>query len=95
MGGLMGIQQTAAELGLLWDESIHDWGIVNADPFRLDEFSTYYQNHSENFDWAQQLSMGELLFESANDALLGNVSTEITPEEVIDLILKSIETKGA
>lgn len=73
---------------------MQDWGIENADPFRLDEFSTYYQDHSESFDWGQQLWVGELLLESANDALLGNVSTDITPEEVIDLILKNIETEG-
>lgn len=81
------LSQAAADLGLPDLEHHQDWGIQLADPGRLPEFVSYYREHQAEFDeWAQEFDLGELLLESANDALRDGGQPHSLIEEVVSLI---------
>lgn len=81
------MSQAAADLGLPDLGDHQDWGIEFADPGRLPEFVAYYQEHQAAFDeWAQEYYLGELLLESANDALRDGSQPHSLIEEAVSLI---------
>ena len=51
-----------------------DWGIINANPDRLDEFMSYYDGN--RLLPAQRYDMGELVLASANEAALRHTLAE-------------------
>lgn len=68
-------------------EHHQDWGITFADLERLPGFVAYYREHQAEFDeWAQEFYLGELLLESANDALRDGGQPHSLIEEVVSLI---------
>lgn len=68
------LAQAAHELELRSPDMSQDWGICNADATRLSVFVAYYLQHAPAFeDWGVEHDLGELLLESANDALYGDV----------------------
>lgn len=64
------VARVAQSLQVRYPDIEQDWGITNADATRLGEFVTYYERHAATFDtWSVEFYLGELLMESANDAL--------------------------
>ena len=64
------LERAARDLGLTAVPPGQDWGIIHANASRLPEFVAYYGSHAPEFqDNALEYSLGELLLESANDAL--------------------------
>ncbi len=62
-----GLRQLCDTLGLAYEAQ--DWGIVNADASRLEEFILYYERHPE-LDSTQRFELAELILASANELLL-------------------------
>ncbi|MEF2278109.1 hypothetical protein V3W47_07335 [Deinococcus sp. YIM 134068] len=82
------LSQAATDLGLPYDGSHQDWGIESADPERLPEFVAYYRDHQAEFDeWAQEYYLGELLLQSANDALHGSSQPYALIETALFLVI--------
>jgi len=83
------MSQAAAGLGLPYSAVHQDWGIEFADAERLPEFVAYYREHQAEFDeWAQEYYLGELLLQSANDALDDGVQPHSLIEEAVSLIVR-------
>ncbi|WP_437622692.1 hypothetical protein [Sorangium sp. So ce1151] len=68
------LMELSQALGLEYEPQ--DWGIVNADAGRLDEFIAYYDEHP-TLSSTQRFELGELVLASANEVLLK------TPEAVL------------
>jgi hypothetical protein len=60
------LRELSVRLGLGYESQ--DWGIVNADPYRLREFISFYE--SEPLVPSQRFELGELILASANERLL-------------------------
>lgn len=63
------LNQLSEQLNLPFESQ--DWGIINADPHRLDEFVEFYEISA--LAPTQKFEMGELIIASANEALLGGI----------------------
>ncbi len=62
------LRQLEAALGLFWDDQ--DWGIVNAEGCRVQEFLDFFaQNHDEHWSASTVGEYVDLVLESACDAL--------------------------
>ncbi len=61
--GLLGISNA---LGLVFEKQ--DWGIINADGNRLEEFILFYEAH-QDYSFAQKFELFELIMASANERL--------------------------
>ncbi len=51
-----------------------DWGIMNSDPSRIEEFIRFRE--TAPLTSAQQFAMGELVFASMNDALIEGIAVD-------------------
>ena len=82
------MSQAAADLGPPDLGDHQGWGIGFADAARLPEFIAYDRAQQGDFDeWAQEYHLGELLLESANDALLDGVALPSLVEEAVMLVV--------
>ncbi|MVN86645.1 hypothetical protein GO986_07685 [Deinococcus sp. HMF7620] len=71
----LSLARISEDLSLWIDKAMQDWGIVNADSARLRAFAPYAAQHADTpKTWAAEYGLGELLLESANDALLQRLS---------------------
>lgn len=61
------LMELSQDLGLGYEPQ--DWGIVNADASRLEDFIAYYDEHP-TLSSTQRFELGELVLASANEALL-------------------------
>jgi hypothetical protein len=61
------MRAVAAELGLPFEPSDQDWGIVNSDARRLEEFIQFFQDH--DLHPAPRWELTELILASAEDRL--------------------------
>ncbi|WP_438007154.1 hypothetical protein WME89_53030 [Sorangium sp. So ce321] len=61
------LMELSQALGLKYEPQ--DWGIVNADAGRLEEFVAYYDEHP-TLSSTQRFELGELVLASANEVLL-------------------------
>jgi len=85
----LNLERAARDLGLTIVPPGQDWGIIHADAGRLPEFVDYYGSHAPEFqDNALEYCLGELLLESANDAIL-----EVIHETVISQALRLIVSR--
>jgi len=66
------LRELSVRLGLGYESQ--DWGIVNADPYRLREFISFYE--SEPLVPSQRFELGELILASANERLLVGATDE-------------------
>jgi len=81
------MRRAAADLGLPDLGDHQDWGIEFADAARLPEFVAYYRAQQGGFDeWAEEYDLGELLFQSANDAFLSDLQPQSVIEEAATLV---------
>lgn len=88
MTPLLNLQQVAQELHLPYGFVEQDWGITNADATRLGVFVAYYVRHRRVFsDGDVEFSLGELLLESANDALRDGTGPMHDVEAAVQTIL--------
>ncbi len=67
------LQDLSALLGLSYEPQ--DWGIVNADGGRLEEFIAYFEQH--NLAPTQRFDLAELVLASANERLLAGGSFDV------------------
>jgi len=67
-----------------------DWGIVNADGERLEEFAAYLRGHQ--LTPTQLFDLVDLLFASANERLVRNPSADVS---VLGEVLRSQPTAAA
>lgn len=85
----MDLTRAGRTLGLLHSWPEQDWGIVNADPDRVEDFAAFYREHVDDFaDWAVEFHLGELVLESVNDALRLNRVTQRSVQEAVQAILR-------
>ncbi|WP_437603062.1 hypothetical protein WMF28_15690 [Sorangium sp. So ce590] len=61
-------------LGLEYEPQ--DWGIINADAGRLEEFIAYYDEHPM-LSSTQRFALGELVLASANEVLMKTPEAEL------------------
>jgi hypothetical protein len=66
------LRELSSRLGLSFETQ--DWGIVNANPWRLREFIYFYE--SEPLVPSQRFELGELILASANERLLAGTAKE-------------------
>ena len=59
------LQNLSKALGLAFEDQ--DWGIINADPDRIDEFIRYFKHER---GCTQRFELGGLILASANEALV-------------------------
>lgn len=71
------IKKLSDDLGLVYEAQ--DWGIINADPLRLQEFIHYLESQP-NLLPNQVFHLGELILSSANEVLVNGGSL---PEEFL------------
>jgi hypothetical protein len=71
------IRMLTRALGL--KDERQDWGIINSDPTRVEEFIRFRE--TSDLTPAQQYAVGELVFASMNDAL----EEEVADDKLIDL----------
>lgn len=75
-----GLRALCEALGLPYEPQ--DWGIVNADPARLEEFMSYLLGST--LTATQKYEMAELILSSANERLVGGGSLDF--EDLIRVI---------
>ena len=64
------LAQATKDLDLSADDMTGDWGLANSHAARLSTFVAYYVLHAPTFtDERVEFELGELLLDSANDAL--------------------------
>lgn len=81
------MSRAARDLRVRYPDLDQDWGISNADPARLAEFVRYYEQHAPTLDsWEVEFTLGELLLESANDALIEGPSDRLAVNAAVRLI---------
>lgn len=56
------------------EEVGQDWGIINSDSKRLEEFIDFYKSNITDDKWENE-ALAELIFESANDSILEKTFT--------------------
>ncbi|ULH15529.1 hypothetical protein MF271_16705 [Deinococcus sp. KNUC1210] len=80
--------QAAKDLDVRYPDMPQDWGICNADATRLSTFVTYFVRHAPTFaDWGLEFYLGELLLESANDALRDSIGEYHEVEAAVRAVL--------
>jgi len=62
-----------------------DWGICNADSNRVGEFINIFLNHKEENPWEWE-ELADLVFESANEAILNNKLAIEDEQGIISLV---------
>lgn len=71
-----------------------DWGIINADPGRLEEFIDLYE--TEKLEPSQRFELSELILASANERLVGGANeTDRGIQRVLRLVCERWEELGA
>jgi hypothetical protein len=73
------LRRLSEDLGLTYEPQ--DWGIVNADGSRLNEFVSYFK--STALEPTQRFELADLILASANEAL--NRGMEISLENILTL----------
>lgn len=77
------LRELSSRLGLRFESQ--DWGIVNANPWRLREFICFYE--SEALVPSQRFELGELILASANERLLaGTVKEDADMHLFVDFV---------
>ncbi len=59
-----------------------DWGIVNADSSRVEEFVRFFEFHDSNDSWEPE-ALGELILASANDGLVDGSLSDMARQRVV------------
>jgi hypothetical protein len=65
-----------------------DWGIINADPTRIEEFISYYTCNKE-LNSFEKFGLGELIIASVNDAMCEGLMTDIIKKKFESFILEN------
>jgi len=88
------LNQATKDLGLSFDDMTGDWGIVNSDDIRLSTFVSYYVLHAPTFtDERVEFELGELLLNSANDALFNGAAEYHDVETALGAVLSRQSTE--
>lgn len=71
-----------------------DWGIVNANSDRIEEFISYFNEHKSSKNKSFKYYMVELIVASYNDAILENKITRITKNEFRNFIIENMHEEA-
>jgi len=88
------LAQATKDLDLSFDDMNGDWGILNSHAARLPTFVSYYVLHAPIFtDERVEFELGELLLNSANDALFDGTADYHDVEAAIRAVLSRQSTE--
>lgn len=85
------LRELSERLGLRFETQ--DWGILNSDPDRVEEFARFYE--TADLAPTQQYELGDLVLASANDALVKQMLDENRLRELEAFITRNRDSLQA
>lgn len=80
------VKKMSLELGISYEPQ--DWGIVNANANRVDDFIEYFEKNFYELHTTQKFELFELIIASFNDAIIENLFTVNMQKSLADFLKK-------
>lgn len=80
------VKKMSLELGINYEPQ--DWGIVNADAYRVEEFIEYFEKNFHELHTTQKFELFELIIASFNEAIIEKLFTVNRQKSLTDFLKK-------